>query len=198
MFGVAGLRLTSRLRRLTMSAILRQEMAFFDDPANSVGALCSRLASDSSNIHGVSPECGEREAMASERTYNVVGVFAEVCPSARATLGSPAERLRLTHLPFSCTLHTSQACGPRLGTVAQAVSTLVFSITVSVLLSWRLALVLVPFVPLVLAACYLQTALTTGQQLVQMHAVDAGSGVSNTAGEGEDGTSGTDGKRGEA
>ena len=54
MFGVAGLRLTARLRRLTMAAILRQEMAFFDDPMNSVGALCSRLATDSSNIHGVS------------------------------------------------------------------------------------------------------------------------------------------------
>ncbi|KAF0305251.1 Multidrug resistance protein 1 [Amphibalanus amphitrite] len=121
MFGIAGLRLTARLRRLTMAAILRQEMAFFDDPVNSVGALCSRLATDSSNIHG--------------------------------------------------------ACGPRLGTVAQAVSTLAFSVTVAAYLSWRLALVLAPFVPLVLVACYLQTALTTGQQLTQMAAVDSGSGT---------------------
>ncbi|XP_037084784.1 ATP-dependent translocase ABCB1-like [Pollicipes pollicipes] len=118
MFGVAGLQLTTRLRQLTIAAILRQEMAFFDEPANSVGALCSRLATDSSNIHG--------------------------------------------------------ACGPRLGTVAQAVSTLAFSVSLATYLSWRLAAVLLPFVPLVLAACYLQTALISGQQITQMDAVDAG------------------------
>lgn len=52
MFAVAGEKLTSRLRALTFSSILKQEIAFFDRQENSVGSLCSRLSSDASNIQG--------------------------------------------------------------------------------------------------------------------------------------------------
>lgn len=52
MFAVAGENLTSRLRLLTFRSILNQEMAFFDTCENNVGALCSRLSSDASNVQG--------------------------------------------------------------------------------------------------------------------------------------------------
>ena len=47
-----GERLTLRIRRDTFAAILRQEMGWFDLKANSTGALCARLSSDSSKIQG--------------------------------------------------------------------------------------------------------------------------------------------------
>ncbi len=52
MFSVAGVRLTSRLRSLTFGAMMRQEIAWFDDTKNAVGALCARLASDCSSVQG--------------------------------------------------------------------------------------------------------------------------------------------------
>ncbi|XP_049777245.1 ATP-dependent translocase ABCB1-like [Schistocerca cancellata] len=49
-YGVAGERLTTRLRRLAFSAMLRQEVAWFDDKNNSTGALCARLSGDAASV----------------------------------------------------------------------------------------------------------------------------------------------------
>ncbi|KAF7232982.1 hypothetical protein EG68_07298 [Paragonimus skrjabini miyazakii] len=54
-FGVAGQRLTKRLRRLLFQAVLRQEMAWFDNACNQVGTLTSTLASETNKVH---PLCG--------------------------------------------------------------------------------------------------------------------------------------------
>ena len=50
---VAGERLTKRLRYLSFKAILRQDIAWFDQKTNSTGALAARLASDASEVKGV-------------------------------------------------------------------------------------------------------------------------------------------------
>ena len=50
-FGIIGERLTTRLRVHLFRAILRQDVGFFDDPANSVGALTSNLRTDTSAVH---------------------------------------------------------------------------------------------------------------------------------------------------
>ncbi|XP_053373101.1 ATP-dependent translocase ABCB1-like isoform X2 [Mercenaria mercenaria] len=52
MFGRSGEYLTLRLRSLSFKAMLRQEIAFFDDHDNSVGALCTRLSTDASQVQG--------------------------------------------------------------------------------------------------------------------------------------------------
>ncbi|XP_057304790.1 ATP-dependent translocase ABCB1-like isoform X3 [Hydractinia symbiolongicarpus] len=52
LFGIAGEILTRRLRRMTFTAILKQEIAFFDHPDNSTGKLTARLATDASNVNG--------------------------------------------------------------------------------------------------------------------------------------------------
>lgn len=52
MFNNAGVRLTSRLRIDTFTAMLGQEMAWFDDGKNAVGALCARLAGDCARYVG--------------------------------------------------------------------------------------------------------------------------------------------------
>ncbi|XP_075683420.1 ATP-dependent translocase ABCB1-like [Rhinoderma darwinii] len=53
MFGKSGENLTMRLRSLSFKALLRQDMAYFDDHKNAVGVLLTRLAMDTSQIKGV-------------------------------------------------------------------------------------------------------------------------------------------------
>ncbi len=52
MFSIAGVKMTTRLRHDAFKAIISQEVAYFDDQRNSVGALCARLAGDCSNVQG--------------------------------------------------------------------------------------------------------------------------------------------------
>ncbi|XP_039955040.1 ATP-dependent translocase ABCB1 isoform X1 [Bactrocera neohumeralis] len=52
LFGIAGERLTERLRGMMFGTMLKQEVAWFDDKANSTGSLCSRLSGDASAVQG--------------------------------------------------------------------------------------------------------------------------------------------------
>uniref|UniRef100_A0A673H2V8 Multidrug resistance protein 1-like n=1 Tax=Sinocyclocheilus rhinocerous TaxID=307959 RepID=A0A673H2V8_9TELE len=54
MFGKSGELLTMRLRRQTFNAMIRQEIAWFDDNNNAVGVLTTKLATDASLVKGVS------------------------------------------------------------------------------------------------------------------------------------------------
>lgn len=54
MFGIAGERLTMRLRIEMFRAMLAQEMGWYDKPKNGVGALCARLSGDAAHVQGVS------------------------------------------------------------------------------------------------------------------------------------------------
>lgn len=50
-FEVAGERYTERLRAMVFRAFLKQEIGYFDEEDNSVGALTTRLALDSKNVN---------------------------------------------------------------------------------------------------------------------------------------------------
>ena len=50
LFAIVGERLTTRLRVHLFRSILRQDQTFFDDPANSVGALTANLRTDTSVV----------------------------------------------------------------------------------------------------------------------------------------------------
>lgn len=52
MFNFAGVRLTSRLRKMTFDAMMKQEMGWFDSSNNAVGALCARLSGDCASVQG--------------------------------------------------------------------------------------------------------------------------------------------------
>lgn len=54
LFGIAGEHLTERLRGLLFSAMLKQEVSWFDDRANGTGNLCARLSGDAAAVQGVS------------------------------------------------------------------------------------------------------------------------------------------------
>lgn len=53
MIGIAGEKLTKRVRALMFETILRQEPGWFDREENSVGAVSTKLSSDAANIQGV-------------------------------------------------------------------------------------------------------------------------------------------------
>ncbi|XP_053373066.1 ATP-dependent translocase ABCB1-like isoform X2 [Mercenaria mercenaria] len=52
MFGRSGEYLTLRIRAMCFKAMLRQEITYFDDHENSVGALTTRLSTDASQVQG--------------------------------------------------------------------------------------------------------------------------------------------------
>ncbi|KAL0111878.1 hypothetical protein PUN28_013228 [Cardiocondyla obscurior] len=52
MFGLAGVRMTTRIRKMAFTAMLKQEMGWYDEDKNSVGALCARLSSDAAAVQG--------------------------------------------------------------------------------------------------------------------------------------------------
>ncbi|XP_047154648.1 ABC transporter B family member 9-like isoform X3 [Vigna umbellata] len=49
-FGVAGGKLIERIRSLTFERVVHQEISWFDDPANSSGAVGARLSTDASTV----------------------------------------------------------------------------------------------------------------------------------------------------
>lgn len=51
-FGIAGERLTRRLRENAFLAMLRMEIAWFDDKRHGTGTLCSRLSADAAAVQG--------------------------------------------------------------------------------------------------------------------------------------------------
>lgn len=53
-FGIAGMYLTERLRVRMFEHLLRQHVAYFDERANSTGALCARLSGEAAYVQGVS------------------------------------------------------------------------------------------------------------------------------------------------
>ncbi|XP_074693188.1 ATP-binding cassette sub-family B member 5 isoform X3 [Strix aluco] len=59
MFGKSGEILTMRLRSLSFRALLQQEVGWYDDQKNAVGVLLTRLATDASQVKGISTESVE-------------------------------------------------------------------------------------------------------------------------------------------
>jgi ATP-binding cassette subfamily B (MDR/TAP) protein 1 len=56
-FSYCGEKLTTRLRCLAFTTMLQQEIGWFDEKANQVGALTSRLVNDASMVKGVRIYC---------------------------------------------------------------------------------------------------------------------------------------------
>ncbi|TMW88435.1 hypothetical protein EJD97_018572 [Solanum chilense] len=52
-FGIAGAKLIQRIRSMTFAKLVYQEISWFDDPANSCGAIGARLSSDASTIRNM-------------------------------------------------------------------------------------------------------------------------------------------------
>ena len=60
LFGWAGESLTSRLRKMTFAAMMRQGLTWFQHPDNGVGSICTRFSRDIVCIHEVSKSSKRR------------------------------------------------------------------------------------------------------------------------------------------
>lgn len=67
-FGKAGEILTMKLRLGAFKAMMRQDLGWFDDPKNSVGALTTRLATDAAQVQGAT---GVRMATLAQNVANL-------------------------------------------------------------------------------------------------------------------------------
>ncbi|CAF1145696.1 unnamed protein product [Adineta ricciae] len=105
-FACSGEALTKRLRSRTFLTILRQDIAYFDNPKNNTGALCTRLATEASAVQG--------------------------------------------------------ATGIRIGTTLQNLAALGTGVILSFIFAWQLTLLILAFVPLMVAGGFLQNYLMTG------------------------------------
>lgn len=52
LFNMTSVYLTTRIRSLTLNAMIHQDVSWYDEPANSVGALSVRLTSDAASVQG--------------------------------------------------------------------------------------------------------------------------------------------------
>ncbi|KAJ9135937.1 hypothetical protein P3X46_033057 [Hevea brasiliensis] len=52
-FGIAGGKLIERIRSITFEKVVHQEISWFDDPANSSGAVGARLSTDASTVRSL-------------------------------------------------------------------------------------------------------------------------------------------------
>ncbi|WAR00099.1 MDR1-like protein [Mya arenaria] len=106
MFGRSGEALTLRLRSIVFKTMLKQEMAFFDDHENNVGALCTRLSTDASQIQGMA--------------------------------------------------------GVRLGTTILSLGSILAGLIIAFIISWKLTLLIIAFLPLLMVGGMLQMKMLTG------------------------------------
>uniref|UniRef100_A0AAR2IQS5 ABC-type xenobiotic transporter n=1 Tax=Pygocentrus nattereri TaxID=42514 RepID=A0AAR2IQS5_PYGNA len=67
-FGKAGEILTMKLRYRAFKAMMRQDLGWYDDPKNSVGALTTRLATDTAQVQGAT---GLRMATLAQNVANL-------------------------------------------------------------------------------------------------------------------------------
>ncbi|KAK9875206.1 hypothetical protein WA026_005998 [Henosepilachna vigintioctopunctata] len=110
-FGVAAGNLTLRMRIELFTAIMKQEIGWFDRRENSVGALCSRLSGDTTDIQGAS--------------------------------------------------------GLTIGTILLSISTLVMSNVFAICFHWKLALMLMVFVPFIFVGVYYEQKILKGDSDVR-------------------------------
>ena len=84
--GIAGERLTQRLRAKVFSVLVRQEASYYDMPENSRGTLTSHLSSDAAAVRGI---LGDRLALMVQSVALIAGGCAVAfyfCPKIGAVV----------------------------------------------------------------------------------------------------------------
>ncbi|KAL6846430.1 hypothetical protein ACP4OV_023878 [Aristida adscensionis] len=106
MFNMAGGKLIERIRALSFTRVVYQEIGWFDDPLNSSGAIGSRLSADAASIRGIA--------------------------------------------------------GDVLSLIVQNISTAIVGIIIAMVANWKLACIVLCFVPCVFAQSYAQARFMRG------------------------------------
>uniref|UniRef100_A0A0E0JZ71 MDR-like ABC transporter n=1 Tax=Oryza punctata TaxID=4537 RepID=A0A0E0JZ71_ORYPU len=106
LFNMAGGKLIERIRSLSFSRIVYQDIGWFDDPLNSSGAIGARLSADAASIKSIA--------------------------------------------------------GDVLSLIVQSISTALVGIVIAMIANWKLAFIVLCFVPCVIAQSYAQSRLMRG------------------------------------
>uniref|UniRef100_A0A453E8Q4 ABC transmembrane type-1 domain-containing protein n=1 Tax=Aegilops tauschii subsp. strangulata TaxID=200361 RepID=A0A453E8Q4_AEGTS len=106
LFNMAGGKLIERIRAVSFSRVVYQEIGWFDDPLNSSGAIGSRLSGDAASVKSIA--------------------------------------------------------GDVLSLIVQSISTAVVGIVIAMISNWKLACIVLSFLPCVIAQSYAQTRLMRG------------------------------------
>ncbi|KAL8130445.1 hypothetical protein V2J09_019600 [Rumex salicifolius] len=94
-FGIAGGRLIRRIRLLTFKKVVHEEISWFDDHANSSGAIGARLSTDTTNVRGL---VGDQLALIMQ---NIATVFAALVIAFAANWMLALIILAMTPVMFS-------------------------------------------------------------------------------------------------
>ena len=129
-FGKSGEELTMRIRSRAFSIYMSLEMAYFDHPLNSTGALTTRLSTDASRVQG----------------RNIPNVVA------------PEFRL-LYRLYYYLYFLFSGATGARMALITQNFASLVVAFGLAFSYQWQLTLVCTAFVPIMAASGFFMMTL---------------------------------------
>uniref|UniRef100_J3LCB2 MDR-like ABC transporter n=1 Tax=Oryza brachyantha TaxID=4533 RepID=J3LCB2_ORYBR len=106
LFNMAGGKLIERIRALSFSRVVYQDIGWFDDPLNSSGAIGARLSADAASIRSIA--------------------------------------------------------GDVLSLIVQSISTALVGIVIAMITNWKLAFIVLCFVPCVIAQSYAQSRLMRG------------------------------------
>jgi ABC-type multidrug transport system fused ATPase/permease subunit len=79
MLGICGEKLTQRMRILCFRALLRQDIGYFDEAENSVGALSSKLATEATLVKGITGESLEIIALVVSTVAIGLGIAFSAC-----------------------------------------------------------------------------------------------------------------------
>nr|CAD7462520.1 unnamed protein product [Timema tahoe] len=181
---LAGEKLTLRLRRMLFAAMLRQEIEWFDEKANSSGALCARLSGDASQVQGAT---GQRLsiiiqsiatfllavglAMYYEWRLGLVGLaFSPVIMAAQYyfIVVQSGELLNKREAMEQAI----QATGQRLSIIIQSIATFLLAVGLAMYYEWRLGLVGLAFSPVIMAAQYYFIVVQSGELLNKREAME--------------------------
>lgn len=154
-FSKSGELLTRRLRRLGFHAMLGQEIGWFDDHRNSPGALTTRLATDASQVQGVSVKGSD--------VYTIHYKNLTFAPRLIELL-SPSR--------LSCS-NVLQATGSQIGMIVNSLTNIGVAIIISFYFSWKLSLVIICFLPFLALSGGFQAKMLTGFAKQDKQAMEA-------------------------
>lgn len=130
-FGAMGECLTKRIRKQMLAKILTFEIGWFDHDDNSTGNICSQLAKDANIVSTM------------QSFYDHI----------------PGEEESRTCSYICVALQVRSLVGDRMALLIQTASMVVIAFTVGLVISWRLALVMIAMQPFIIACSYARRVL---------------------------------------
>lgn len=179
-FSKSGELLTRRLRRLGFQAMLGQEIGWFDDHRNSPGALTTRLATDASQVQGVSS--GLKTIF---DFINTFGILPDIKLVIIVLFNINSQHVRhysiypLYYIFNVSHLSSVKATGSQIGMIVNSLTNIGVAVLMSFYFSWKLTLLILCFLPFLALSGGVQAKMLTGFAKEDKQAMEAAGRVSH-------------------